>query len=150
MEGSYYRLKCFKLLIGHITFPVDTRRCFNVVQRCIIIETTSCVYIDSLINFYNNTLVAKPISRVSSIKNNTLNNIRLCRPVGTIFILDWFYWGQDGGRLFDKKFFLGNAAKYGSVAKKILVSFKPFTSTKYVCFQNILRVLSTAEFLLLR
>lgn len=72
MEGSCCRLKCVKLRIGYITFPVDTRRCFNVVRRRIKVETTSSVYRDSFNNFYNNTFVAKPISTFSSMKNNRL------------------------------------------------------------------------------
>ena len=93
MKGSCYRSKCVKLRIGYITFPVDTRRRFDISRHRINIETTSSVYKDSFNNFCNNTFVVKPTSRFSSMKNSRLNNNSLCRPVGTIFILEW---GGDG------------------------------------------------------
>ena len=114
MKGSCSRLTCVKLRIGYITFPVNARRRFNVVRRRINIETTSSVYKDSLNSFYNNTFVVKPISRFSFMKNSRLNNNRLCRPVGTIFILEWGGGVVGGGgRLLDEKNFLKMPATTG-------------------------------------
>ena len=49
------------------------------------------------------------------MKNSRLNNNRLCRPVGTIFILEWGggVVGGGGGRLLDEKNFLKMPATTG-------------------------------------
>ena len=52
-----------------------------------------------------------------------------------------FHIGGSGGSLLDERNFLKIPPnKVGSVAKEILVPFKPFITAKYVRFEDILRL----------